>query len=94
MPSVVAWRLPHAEEEEASERGSGSEPQQDVVDQGDGQSDEHPEDHAAAESKKKKDASVVLYDYLDGWVMGEGTLCSNKRCRLSGENKQASKQSC
>jgi hypothetical protein len=35
MPSVVAWRLPHAEEE-ASERGSGSEPQQDVVDQGDG----------------------------------------------------------
>lgn len=54
MPSVVAWRLPHAEEEEASERGSGSEPQQDVVDQGDGQSDEHPEDHAAAESKKKK----------------------------------------
>jgi hypothetical protein len=58
---TTAWRLPHAEE--ASERGS--QPQQDVVDQGDGQSDEHPEDHAAAESKKK-DASVVLYDHLDG----------------------------
>ena len=29
----------------------GSEPQQDVVDQGDGQSDEHPEDHTAAKQR-------------------------------------------
>ena len=38
----------------------GSEPQQDVVDQGDGHSDEHPEDHTAAKQSKECYMIIVL----------------------------------
>jgi hypothetical protein len=38
----------------------GSEPQQDVVDQGDGQGDEHPEDHTAAKQREECYVIIVL----------------------------------